>query len=224
MKNKHSKIIIWILAALSPILCAATYPFLPQQVPMHWDINGTVSYEGKETFIFMAVLPLLLAGLFIYLPKIDPRKKNYAKFSKYYDYFCMFMMVFLLIANLVVVSESFFPGRISVGIAIQMLVGVLFLFLGNMMPKFKSNFFVGIKNPWTLSNTDVWNRTHRLSGILMFGMGIVTILTCFWLPPSLSFWLMMGMVLLLVLVPTIMSYIWYRKLPEEKRDTERGEK
>ena len=39
MKNKHSKIIIWILAALSPILCAVTYPFLPQQVPMHWDIN-----------------------------------------------------------------------------------------------------------------------------------------------------------------------------------------
>ena len=38
-----SKIIIWILAALSPILCAVTYPFLPQQVPMHWDINGTVS-------------------------------------------------------------------------------------------------------------------------------------------------------------------------------------
>ena len=145
MKNKHRKIIIWILAALSPILCAVTYPFLPQQVPMHWDINGTVSYEGKETFIFMAVLPLLLAGLFIYLPKIDPRKKNYANFSKYYDYFCMFMMVFLLIANLVVVSESFFPGRISVGIVIQMLVGVLFLFLGNMMPKFKSNFFVGIK-------------------------------------------------------------------------------
>ena len=35
---------------------------------------------------------------------------------------------------------------------------------------------------------------------------------------------MMGMVLLLVLVPTIMSYIWYRKLPEEKRDTERDEK
>ena len=166
MKNKHSKIIIWILAALSPILCAVTYPFLPQQVPMHWDINGTVSYEGKATFIFMAVLPLLLAGLFIYLPKIDPRKKNYAKFSKYYDYFCMFMMVFLLIANLVVVSESFFPGRISVGIVIQMLVGVLFLFLGNMMPKFKSNFFVGIKNPWTLliySDKEVFTKINLTS-------------------------------------------------------------
>ena len=145
------------------------------------------------------------------------RKKNYTKFSKYYDYFCMFMMVFLLLVNLIVVSESFFPGRISVGIVIQLLVGVLFLFLGNMMPKFKSNFFVGVKNPWTLSNTDVWNRTHRLSGILMFVMGLVIILTCFWLPPSLSFWLLMGMILLVVLIPTIMSYVWYQKLPEDQR-------
>ena len=86
-----------------------------------------------------------------------------------------------------------------------------------MMPKFKSNFFVGVKNPWTLSNTDVWNRTHRLSGILMFVMGLVIILTCFWLPPSLSFWLLMGMILLVVLIPTIMSYVWYQKLPEDQR-------
>ena len=217
MKKNLSKRIIWILAVLSPVLGAVAYPFLPEQVPMHWGLDGTVSYEGKGTFIFMALLPLLLAALLIYLPKMDPRKKNYTKFSKYYDYFCMFMMVFLLLVNLIVVSESFFPGRISVGIVIQLLVGVLFLFLGNMMPKFKSNFFVGVKNPWTLSNTDVWNRTHRLSGILMFVMGLVIILTCFWLPPSLSFWLLMGMILLVVLIPTIMSYVWYQKLPEDQR-------
>lgn len=75
MKNKHSKIIIWILAALSPILCAVTYPFLPQQVPMHWDINGTVSYEGKETFIFMAVLPLLLAACSFICLKLTRERK-----------------------------------------------------------------------------------------------------------------------------------------------------
>ena len=109
MKKNRSKRIIWILAVLSPVLGAAAYPFLPEQVPMHWGLDGTVSYEGKGTFIFMALLPLLLAALLIYLPKMDPRKKNYTKFSKYYDYFCMFMMVFLLLVNLIVVSESFFP-------------------------------------------------------------------------------------------------------------------
>lgn len=51
----------------------------------------------------------------------------------------------------------------------------------------------------------------------MFVMGLVIILTCFWLPPSLSFWLLMGMILLVVLIPTIMSYVWYQKLPEDQR-------
>ena len=123
---------------------------------MHWDINGTVSYEGKETFIFMAVLPLLLAGLFIYLPKIDPRKKNYANFSKYYDYFCMFMMVFLLIANLVVVSESFFPGRISVGIVIQMPVSYThlaarFWSASLALALMQKKFSVPMHSPWVSS-------------------------------------------------------------------------
>ena len=216
MQNSHNRIIIWILAVLSPLLCAVTYPFLPEQIPVHWDVNGTVSYSGKETFLLMAALPLLLAALFIFLPKIDPRKKSYKKFGKYYDYFCMFMMAFLFIINLVIVSESFFPGRISVGIVIQMLVGVLFLFLGNMMPKFKSNFFIGFKNPWTLSNTDVWNRTHRLAGILMFLTGFVMISTCLWLPPNISFVLMLGMLLLTVLIPTVMSYLWYQKLSADQ--------
>ena len=36
MKKNRSKRIIWILAVLSPVLGAAAYPFLPEQVPMHW--------------------------------------------------------------------------------------------------------------------------------------------------------------------------------------------
>ena len=65
MQNRHNRIIIWILAVLSPLLCAVTYPFLPEQIPVHWDVNGTVSYSGKETFLLMAALPLLLAALLI---------------------------------------------------------------------------------------------------------------------------------------------------------------
>lgn len=220
MQNKSRKTIIWILAALSPLLCAGLYPFLPDQIPVHWDIQGNVAYDGKSTFLFLCALPLLMAALLVFLPKIDPRKKNYAKFGKYYDYFCMFMMVFLLIVNLIVASESFFPGHISVGIVVQVLIGVMFLFLGNMMPKFKSNFFVGIKTPWTLSNTDVWNRTHRLAGGMMFAAGLLIILTCFWLPQEISFWLLMVLVMISVLVPTVMSYLWYKKITGSSQDSE----
>ena len=39
MKKNRSKRIIWILAVLSPVLGAAAYPFLPEQVPMHWGVG-----------------------------------------------------------------------------------------------------------------------------------------------------------------------------------------
>ncbi len=212
MKNKYKTTAIWVLAALSPILCAIAFPFLPDQIPMHWAIDGSVTHQGKGTLFFLALLSPLLAAMFFALPKIDPKKDNYARFSKYYSLFGIFLMSFLLIANLIVLSESFFPGRISVGMVVQILVGALFLFLGNIMPKVKSNFFMGVKNPWTLSNTDIWNRTHRLAGFLMFIMGLIIILTCFWLPPAFSMWLIVGMGTLLAVLPTVLSYIWYRKL------------
>lgn len=223
--KKTSKWIIWVLAALSPVLCLAVYPALPEQIPTNWGINGNVTYSGKATLLVMAALPLVLAALFLFLPRIDPRKKSYERFQKYYDMFCIFMMLFLLILNLVVISESFFPGKISVGIVVQLLLGVLFVFLGNMMPKFKSNFFIGIKNPWTLSNSDVWNKTHRLSGILFFWLGVLTILTCFWIPESISFWIFMSVLLIVCLVPSIMSYIWFRQISQETPDeTKESEK
>lgn len=220
MKNRFYTAATWILAALSPVVCLAAYPFLPDQIPLHWDLDGSVSYEGKATLFFLAALPLLLAAMLFALPKIDPKKNNYQRFSKYYSFFGIFLMSFLLLTNLIILSESFFPGRIAVWTVIQALLSILFIFLGNIMPKIKSNFFMGFKNPWTLSNPDVWNRTHRLAGILMFFLGLTILLTCFWLPPVLSFWLVIGMSVLTVVLPSIFSYIWYRQLTKNSGSEE----
>ncbi len=221
MKNKRGIIVAtWILAVLPLVLCLAAFPFLPERIPMHWDVDGTVAYQGKGSLLGMAALSPLLAAMLFALPKIDPKKDNYSRFSKYYSFFGIFLMAFLLVCDLIVLSESFFPGRISVGTAVQALVGVLLLFVGNMMPKIKSNFFMGLKNPWTLSSPDVWNRAHRLAGALLFLTGLVILLTCFWLPPAFSFWLIGGMGVLSVLVPTVLSYIWYQRLPKQPNEKE----
>lgn len=221
--KRNSKWVTWILALLSPILCGIVYPMLPDEIPTNWGFDGTVAYSDKWNLIVIALMPPVLALLFIALPKLDPRRKNYVKFQKYYDFFCIFMMVFLLVLNLVIISESFYPGKISVSTVVILLVGVLFLFLGNMMPKFKSNFFVGLKNPWTLSNPDVWNKTHRLGGIMMFFTGLFCILTCFWIPEKIFFWIFMGLIMVSVLVPSVFSYIWYKKLPAETKNEEEDE-
>ena len=123
----------------------------------------------------------------------------------------MVMMVFCGTMTGIILSESFYPGRISVGRVTTAMVGLLFVFLGNMMPKMKNNFFMGIRTPWTLSDPDVWNRTHRLGGILWFAGGLLTVaLALCGISETLMFVLLMVLVAVLALVPTVYSYLCFR--------------
>lgn len=218
MKRKAAKIVLWISALLPVALLAVLYGALPAQVPTNWGLDGGVTYSGKATLWLVTLLSPGLAVLFQVLPHIDPRKRNYEKFRGYYDGFCLMMMFFLLALDAVILVESFRPGTISVSRVCMLAVGVLFAVMGNMLPKVKSNFFMGIKNPWTLSDPDVWNRTNRLGGILMFAVGALLIPCGLLLPEKAAFILLFAGLAAAVLIPTILSYIWYRQKGTEEVD------
>ena len=48
--------------------------------------------------------------------------------------------------------------------AMAMGFGLLFIVLGNYMPKFRQNSFMGIRVKWTLESEANWNATHRMGG------------------------------------------------------------
>ena len=158
----------------------------------------------------------VLALLFMSLPKIDPRKKNYNKFRGLYDGFALFMMIFMLGLVSLIVSESLRPGRLSVEFVIIVACGLLFVILGNMLPKVKSNFFIGIKTPWTLSDTEVWNKTHRLAGYLFFFGGLLTIAIAFFLREYALFITFMVITAVIAIIPIVMSYVWFKQLDKER--------
>lgn len=211
MKSKVCKLLAYGLGIIPPIILAVLYSKLPDEVPTHWNIDGTVTYSGKGTLWMLALMGIVFAILFDVMPKIDPRKENYKRFNKYYDGFCVGMIGFLDIMFAIVLSESFMPGKISVSKVVMILVGLLFIFLGNILPKIKNNFYMGIKTPWTLSNTDVWNKTNRLGGKLMFILGIIILGCGFWIKEQIAFWILMVGIVITTGVPMVMSYVWYRK-------------
>lgn len=215
MKTKTFNIVLVVLALLPLAVVAALYSHLPDQVPLRWGLDGVVSYSGKATLWIFAGLSPLLAFLFRVLPKIDPRKANYQKFGGFYDAFCLVMLLFLLLMLGITLSETLKPGRISVWRVVNCTIGLLFAFLGNYMPKLKSNFFMGIKTPWTLSDPDVWNRTHRLSGQLFFWLGLLLIVSGLLLSEKIAFTLMLIGVLAVVILPMALSYLWYRNRHEK---------
>lgn len=53
-------------------------------------------------------------------------------------------------------------------------MGGLFIALGSVMRDVRPNWFVGIRNPWTLSSRRSWEQTHRLAGRIFAGSGAGT--------------------------------------------------
>lgn len=222
-RNTKLWVLLWALALLPLIVTALLYKKLPQQVPVQWGLDGTVRYDSRNTIWMISGMGPLFAGMLYLLPKIDPRKRNYEKFQGWYEGFGIVLMIFLDVMTFVILSESFNPGHISVDTVVIIAVGILLTFIGNMMPKMKSNFFMGVKNPWTLSNTEVWNKTHRLAGFLFFAAGLLIIASAFFSNAMLKFGIVMGVVLVVALIPTVMSYVWYRRLGSDGHNEEKEE-
>ena len=219
-KVSRVRVLIWVLAISPLVITAILYGSLPERIPMQWGLGGTVRYDPKVHIWWVAGMSPALAALFMLLPKIDPRKQNYEKFRGFYDAFCLFIMIFLHGMVGIILSESFFPGRLQVDFVIMAACGVLFVFLGNMLPKVKSNFFMGIRTPWTLSNSEIWNKTHRLAGFLWFFGGLLILALNFFVRDTALFVVFMVIVAVMALVPVVMSYIWYQKLPSKTGDAE----
>lgn len=211
-RNKHKTIMIWALALLPLAATAVVYGFLPDEVPMRWGLDGSVSYSEKSFIWIIACLGVVMAALFSILPLIDPRGQNYSRFMEYYETFTVVVVAFFGILTGVMISESLNPGAISMGRILILMVGLLFLFIGNLLPKLKNNFFIGIRTPWTLSDPDIWNRTHRIGGRIYFIFGLCTALWALMPLWPLLIYIVAGVGLVsITVVPYLYSYFCYRQ-------------
>ncbi|MGI6036603.1 MAG: SdpI family protein [Limnochordia bacterium] len=202
-------ILLWILAML--VLGALLYPHLPEQVPSHWNIKGEVDgYSGPFWGAFG--LPLLTLACYVgmaLLPQIDPRRENYRRFAASYNLFRRGMVLFFSVMYGVTLLAAF-DYDVNVSLIIQISVALLFIFIGNMMGRFKFNYFVGIRTPWTLADEEVWRRTHRVGGRLWVIAGFIGLIAAL-LPPPANFILLMGSIGLASIGTIIYSYYVFRK-------------
>ncbi len=210
MKNKRSQGILWVAAILPLIMVAAVWTRLPEQVPLNWGFDGTISYGGRAILWGLAVINPLIVLLMTFAPRVDPREENYQKFKGPYTALCLAVVLLMDAVMLITLAESLRPGTVNVYVMVQLMVAVLMMVIGNMMPKFRQTWFCGIKNAWTLSSERVWTRTHRLGGRLYFAAGAAMVVGAFF-PPRVGFVLMVTVTVAVTLVATVMSYVWFRQ-------------
>ncbi len=204
---------IFLLSALlifiSLIGTCILYPQLPAEIAIHFNSQGVADgFTGKEGIFFTALLPVLLLGLFFIVPKIDPRKASYEKHQQVYRITIFSILVFMLIIHWIIVLTAL-EYAISVEKVIPILVGVLFIILGNYLPRIHSNYTFGIRTPWALENTDNWKKTQRVGGYCFILSGILIIIeSLFFTPLTVLFWFS---IVLIVVVPYLVSYLEYKK-------------
>lgn len=163
-----------VIVAAAVAASAIAYARLPERVPVHWNAAGEVDRYGSrlEGVLIMPVVMLGIALLIPALPKIDPRRANYAKFQPTYHLVMNATLTFLLGVHLTILAATL-GLPVDIGRLVPIGVGLLLILLGNVLPRTRPNWMFGIRTPWTLSSDRVWVRTHRVGGYLMLGAGLV---------------------------------------------------
>lgn len=194
-------------------LCATLFllPQLPAQIPIHWNIQGEVDKVGGRLSALM--IPLLMFGLILLswlLPRIDPRRENYARFGDSYVRMMLVLQFFFAAFHALTMMETLRPGSLAINTVMPVCMGLLFALMGNLMPKLKHNYFAGIRTPWTLNDEDNWYATHRFGGKVWFVAGLLAVASAF-LPGVHGLTVFFILVVLMAALPFAYSYWWFVK-------------
>ncbi len=230
MKNK----VLWLVTAISAVISAVSYKYLPDSVPMHYDFNGTVDgYYPKATiFLFPAMMILMIIVYGVISKKQNKtedkdsddknavERRNNKKILDTSMTILTFVILFLQVALLYTVfkaaannSADTMPDESYSFIAAIM--GVTFILIGNMMPKAKKNSSFGIRTSWSMANDKTWSMSNRFGGYVLLISGVI-MTVCALIFDGLVVMYIYGTVMLIAIVLSIAySYSVYKKYGKE---------
>ena len=174
MKKYKKMIIITTLVTLLPILLGTIlWEKLPDSIATHWGADGQANGWSNKAFAVFG-MPCILAAIHLFSVCVtlnDPKRKNIHKKP--------LALVFWIVPVVSLVTSGFtymaaLGSDIDIRLIVSIMMGILFIILGNYMPKLQQNYTVGIKLPWTLNSVENWNRTHRFGGKLFIAGGVLT--------------------------------------------------
>lgn len=208
---KTSEKILLIIVFAFFILAIFAYNYMPEKMATHWNIKGEAD-NFSSRFWGVSIIPitgLILFIIFLILPRIDPLKNNVKKFRKYFDFFVAGILLFLF--YIYTLSLLWNIGwQINITMAIIPALALLWYSTGVLLSGAERNWFIGIRNPWTLSDDRVWAKTHALGGKLAKASAVIALVSVFTGP--LAFFLSIIPMLASMVFLMFYSYFTYQKL------------
>lgn len=219
--EKLFKILVLPIVMIPLAYLALIWKHLPDQVPVHFGIDGKPDRIGDKNELLTSIFVLAGVSFIVWLTlvnihRLDP-KRYAAENQKRMQRLALGMTVFMsAISCMIIYSAHTSNSGESVSWMLA-LIGLLFAFIGNYMPNIKPNYFAGFRLPWTLESEDNWRKTHALVGKLWFPGGMLIAVACMFLPPTIAFIFFISTMAVITVIPIVFSYRYYlqqKKKPE----------
>ena len=222
----------WIINALIWVITAVAMTMLPDEIPLHYNFEGEIDRWGSkyESFLFPAIAALSAAIFYFVMRSIekkgskaepDSREAAEARANmKVLGIIATCTQLFLTVMQCFILYEAYqnagegsaaaAPGT-GIGTAMIVMMGVLFLILGNIMPKAKMNRAAGVRLKWSMYNDNTWRKSNRFGGIVLMLTGAAIILTALLANFSAALILLLVLSVMSGVVVVLYSYKVYRE-------------
>ncbi len=202
--NKKQLLISSLVIFVPMIVGFLLYNRLPDRLTTHWGASGNADGSmGK--FAAITVIPtfIFVMHLFcLFMTHLAPKTETQSEKALLIVYWAM--PVTSLFAGCMVLGSAMLKA-LNVMSILSLFLGLLFIIMGNYLPKCKQNSVLGIRLPWTLRDEENWCKTHRLGGYTFILGGVILLLGAF-LPGNAQLPLMLIVPFALLFLTAVYSW------------------
>jgi len=162
---------------LTAALTALVYERLPMQLATHFDLHGNANgWMSRAVGAWFApVFALGLWALLRFLPRVLPSNERKRLGEGSAALMAALTVVFMAAVHVLILYVALVPGA-SMMRPVWIVLGVFYVAIGLVLPRFKRNALMGIRTPWTLTSDENWARTQRVGSYAMVAGGVLAAL------------------------------------------------
>jgi uncharacterized membrane protein len=196
------------------------FKLLPEEIAIHFGVTGKADGYGSP-IVAVTVLPIIFLIIHVLCFGITYKFYKGHDQNKKVVELIYWMIPIACIASMASIYAIAFDLPVRISLLFYLLFAVMFIVIGNYLPKCRRNHMMGVKIKWTLANEENWNMTHRFTGKVWFWCGIAC-LPCMFMPDLYFIYPFIPIMLVVAIAPFLYSYRYYRKQVREGSYTDDG--
>lgn len=218
--TKTKETLYKLLTRLPLTVTLISFFFMPDTVPVHFDLNNNVDRWGSKYELLLLPLIIIAIGIVSLLVAKHFREKE-EHGNNNYNVFTTVSIVILVIFNVLTYFTLYIAfigiqdldaSSVNMFSLITLLFGFALVIIGNVMPKVRINSMLGLRTKWSMSSEEAWKKSQRFGGYSAIITGLLMIIMSFVLKGSASIFAMVMLLVAMGIVDTVYSYIASKNL------------